>query len=455
MLLGNRLTATVREQSAERLAAALGVLQAQFAADGDRLAEKLALLSADPRSSGTTSWTRRAIPACASTWRRSSSCWTSTTFAWWTPPAPSWRTAPRPRRAACTPGAMRSRSSRLRWRARAGTRAREPSRRVAAWRWMRRRRSSIATSRWDSCAADWCWIRCDWPPCARRAVWTWCSGTRTARVVASTLPGAAALGMGSGLAAKRVTLGGRAYLARTDTLAPGPGAAPCGSPASSPRRAADATLARTAYRFAGAGARWPWRSPWSWDSSGRCRCRARSNAWPSSRSASRAASGRSRWRSRACASCRRWSMPSSACAATCAPTANASIAGERQAAYGQMARKVAHEIKNPLTPIAISVADLKRSYEQQRPDFPQILDQAVRTIDEEVHVAQAPAPGVLGVRPLSGPGLRAMRHGGLAGRLARPARARRGIRAAGVRPGPRSVGARWSTAASCAGRWST
>ena len=61
------------------------------------------------------------------------------------------------------------------------------------------------------------------------------------------------------------------------------------------------------------------------------------------------------------------------------------VASERQAAYGQMARKVAHEIKNPLTPIAISVADLKRSYDQQRPDFPQILDQAVRTIDEEVH----------------------------------------------------------------------
>jgi signal transduction histidine kinase len=34
--------------------------------------------------------------------------------------------------------------------------------------------------------------------------------------------------------------------------------------------------------------------------------------------------------------------------------------------------------------IAISVADLKRSYEQNRPDFPAILDQAVRTVEEEV-----------------------------------------------------------------------
>jgi nitrogen fixation/metabolism regulation signal transduction histidine kinase len=49
-----------------------------------------------------------------------------------------------------------------------------------------------------------------------------------------------------------------------------------------------------------------------------------------------------------------------------------------------MARKVAHEIKNPLTPIAVSVADLKRSYELGRPEFPQVLDQAVGTIGDEV-----------------------------------------------------------------------
>ena len=60
------------------------------------------------------------------------------------------------------------------------------------------------------------------------------------------------------------------------------------------------------------------------------------------------------------------------------------VTSERQAAWSVMARKVAHEAKNPLTPIAISIADLKRSYEQKRPDFPQILDQAVRTIGEEV-----------------------------------------------------------------------
>jgi signal transduction histidine kinase len=60
------------------------------------------------------------------------------------------------------------------------------------------------------------------------------------------------------------------------------------------------------------------------------------------------------------------------------------VASERHAAWSQMARLVAHEIKNPLTPIAVSVADLKRSFELQRGDFPEILGQAARTITEEV-----------------------------------------------------------------------
>lgn len=59
-------------------------------------------------------------------------------------------------------------------------------------------------------------------------------------------------------------------------------------------------------------------------------------------------------------------------------------AGERQAAYGRMAREVAHEIRNPLTPIAVSVADLRRTWELQRPELPQVLDETTRVIDQEV-----------------------------------------------------------------------
>ena len=64
-------------------------------------------------------------------------------------------------------------------------------------------------------------------------------------------------------------------------------------------------------------------------------------------------------------------------------------ASERQAAYGQMARKVAHEIKNPLTPIALSVQGLKRSYDQNHPDFGATLNEAVRTVGEEVQRLKA------------------------------------------------------------------
>jgi len=57
---------------------------------------------------------------------------------------------------------------------------------------------------------------------------------------------------------------------------------------------------------------------------------------------------------------------------------------ERQAAYGQMARRVAHEIKNPLTPIALTVAGLKRAHELGHPGFAEALNDTVRTVTEEV-----------------------------------------------------------------------
>jgi len=59
-------------------------------------------------------------------------------------------------------------------------------------------------------------------------------------------------------------------------------------------------------------------------------------------------------------------------------------ASERQAAYGQMARRVAHEIKNPLTPIALSVAGLQRAHDRGQPGFDQVLQETVRTVGEEV-----------------------------------------------------------------------
>jgi len=54
------------------------------------------------------------------------------------------------------------------------------------------------------------------------------------------------------------------------------------------------------------------------------------------------------------------------------------------AAFTQMAQKVAHEIKNPLTPIQVSIQDLKRSFDENDKDFPQIIEKSCDTVLEEV-----------------------------------------------------------------------
>jgi len=56
----------------------------------------------------------------------------------------------------------------------------------------------------------------------------------------------------------------------------------------------------------------------------------------------------------------------------------------RVLAWGEMARQVAHEIKNPLTPIKLAVQHLRRSFHDARPDFGQILDRNVESILREI-----------------------------------------------------------------------
>ena len=57
---------------------------------------------------------------------------------------------------------------------------------------------------------------------------------------------------------------------------------------------------------------------------------------------------------------------------------------EKIAAWQTMARKIAHEIKNPLTPIGISVDDLRRSHQQKLPHFDQTVESSTRMIRSEV-----------------------------------------------------------------------
>ncbi len=61
------------------------------------------------------------------------------------------------------------------------------------------------------------------------------------------------------------------------------------------------------------------------------------------------------------------------------------VQSEKVAAWNQMARKVAHEIRNPLTPIRICAEDIKRSYDSNDPEFASILANAVETIGSEIN----------------------------------------------------------------------
>jgi signal transduction histidine kinase len=57
---------------------------------------------------------------------------------------------------------------------------------------------------------------------------------------------------------------------------------------------------------------------------------------------------------------------------------------QRVIAWGEMARQVAHEIKNPLTPIRLGVQHLRRARADKRVDFDRVLDHNVNQILAEI-----------------------------------------------------------------------
>jgi two-component system nitrogen regulation sensor histidine kinase NtrY len=57
---------------------------------------------------------------------------------------------------------------------------------------------------------------------------------------------------------------------------------------------------------------------------------------------------------------------------------------ERESAWREMAKQVAHEIKNPLTPMKLSVQHLLRSWKDNRENFDEYLDKVTRTLIEQI-----------------------------------------------------------------------
>lgn len=60
------------------------------------------------------------------------------------------------------------------------------------------------------------------------------------------------------------------------------------------------------------------------------------------------------------------------------------IRAERIAAWRDIARRIAHEIKNPLMPIQTSIETMRKVHARKHPDFDEIFDESTATILEEV-----------------------------------------------------------------------
>ena len=53
---------------------------------------------------------------------------------------------------------------------------------------------------------------------------------------------------------------------------------------------------------------------------------------------------------------------------------------ERIAAWQEIARRLAHEIKNPLTPIQMAMDTLRKTWKKQHPSFDEILEESTTTV---------------------------------------------------------------------------
>ncbi|MEM1193749.1 MAG: PAS domain-containing sensor histidine kinase [Pseudomonadota bacterium] len=61
------------------------------------------------------------------------------------------------------------------------------------------------------------------------------------------------------------------------------------------------------------------------------------------------------------------------------------ISAQRNAAWGDVARRIAHEIKNPLTPIQLSAERLQRKYQKEVTSNPEVFEKCTETIIRQVN----------------------------------------------------------------------
>lgn len=61
------------------------------------------------------------------------------------------------------------------------------------------------------------------------------------------------------------------------------------------------------------------------------------------------------------------------------------IKAQKAAAWQEVAQRIAHEIKNPLTPIQLSAQRLRKKFHERSPDFDTIFDQSTNVIVSEVN----------------------------------------------------------------------
>jgi nitrogen fixation/metabolism regulation signal transduction histidine kinase len=58
--------------------------------------------------------------------------------------------------------------------------------------------------------------------------------------------------------------------------------------------------------------------------------------------------------------------------------------GERESAWREMAKQIAHEIKNPLTPMKLSIQYLQRAIDEGNPNIEELAKRVTKTLEEQI-----------------------------------------------------------------------